>query len=102
LEVTDNLSNFALEISSKHDFNQLKRELGRAKVRKIKIRTMIQKKKILVVPKNCIVQIAKAHGCTKTTVYNALAMRSMSDLALAIRNDAEKNYPSRWADKIYF
>lgn len=63
---------------------------------------MIQKKKVLVVQQNCIADIAKAHGCTKTMVYNALACRSNSMLAQAIRNDAEKNYPSRWADKIYF
>ena len=63
---------------------------------------MIEKRKVLVVPKICIAEIAKAHGCTASMVYNALAKRSNSQLAQAIRNDAEKNYPSRWADKVYF
>ena len=63
---------------------------------------MIEKRKVLVVRKDCIPQLAKAHGCTTTMVYNALAKRSNSQLAQAIRNDAEKNYPSKWADKVYF
>ena len=63
---------------------------------------MVEKRKVLVVPVNCIAEIAKAHGCTRQMVYNALGKRSNSMLAQAIRNDAEKNYNGRWADKIYF
>lgn len=63
---------------------------------------MVEKRKVLVVRQDCIVQLAKAHSCTKAMVYNALGKRSNSMLAQAIRNDAEKNYGARWADKIYF
>ena len=63
---------------------------------------MIQKKKIIKVPTNCILQLAKTHGVTRAAVYNALGFRSNSEQASVIRKEALELYGGIKADAVYF
>jgi hypothetical protein len=63
---------------------------------------MIQKKKIIRVPANCIADLAKTYGFTRQAVYNALAFRNNSTIAQKIRKDALENYGGIKADAVYF
>lgn len=80
----------------------VKRARAKTKLRTINETTMIQKKKIIKVPTNCILQIAKSHGVTRAAVYNALGYRSNSEQAGVIRKEAMELYGGIKADVVYF
>jgi hypothetical protein len=52
----------------------------------------MRKKKIIQVPPENVIKIAKAMRCAKVTVYNALAWRSDSENAKLIRRLALNEY----------
>lgn len=54
--------------------------------------TMARKKKIIQVPTENVEKLAKLMRCTRSAVYNALAFRSDSDSAKAIRFQALHSY----------
>jgi len=53
---------------------------------------MARRKKIIQVPLGNVEKIAKAMCCSRTTVFNALAYRSDSENAKAIRRQALSAY----------
>lgn len=53
---------------------------------------MARKKKIIQVPAENVDKLAKVMRCTKSAVYNALAFRSDSASAQAIRSQALQAY----------
>lgn len=62
----------------------------------------MQRKKIIKVPLDAIGQMAAAHGCSKVTVWNALAYRSYSEQARTIREQAINIYGGVETTKLVF
>lgn len=53
---------------------------------------MARKKKVIRVALGKVQEIAKAHRCSQTSVYNALAYSTESELAKLIRKEAKEIY----------
>lgn len=62
----------------------------------------MKRKKVIMVPKGNVQKLAKAHGCSGAAVYDALAFKTETDRAKAIRSEAVKYYGGIQTTKIYF
>lgn len=63
---------------------------------------MTRKKKIISVPVGNVQKLAKAHKCSQTAVYNALAYTSDSVMAQLIRKEAVELYGGVIQQKVVF
>ena len=62
----------------------------------------MRRKKIIKAPKGAVEKLAKEYKFTTTAVYNALAYKSDSEAAKAIRKDAVEYYGAVETSKIVF
>lgn len=61
-----------------------------------------KKKKIIQVSPENRKKLIALHGCTQATVYNALAYKTDSELAVAIRKDALERFGGIKNDRVIF
>ena len=62
----------------------------------------MRRKKIITIPNGTADKIARYHGCSRVTVFNALAYKSDSLLANSIRRDALSMFGGVETSKVIF